>query len=43
MSRAKQGYFPVIYSGETMTAVGLKVKFTYQDYLHIPDDKRYDL
>ena len=26
-----------------MTGVGLKVKFTYQDYLHIPEDKRYEL
>lgn len=26
-----------------MTAVGLKAKFTYQDYLHMPEDKRYEL
>ena len=26
-----------------MTAVGLKAKFTYEDYLHTPDDKRYEL
>lgn len=35
--------FSGIYPGETMTGVGLKVKFTYQDYLHIPEDKRYEL
>lgn len=26
-----------------MTGVGLKVKFTYQDYLRMPEDKRYEL
>lgn len=26
-----------------MTRTDLKVKFTYQDYLHMPEDKRYEL
>lgn len=26
-----------------MTKTEVKVKFTYQDYLHMPEDKRYEL
>lgn len=30
-------------SGEIMTKTDVTVKFTYQDYLHMPEDRRYEL
>lgn len=31
------------FIGEIMTQTDGKVKFTYQDYLHMPEDRRYEL